>query len=77
MQQPAPRIWQLPEDLQIKENLPKEIMWMEAYNEKCRECQRLRFDLEEEQSKVQLLKVDLKIVCLNYFSYNSNYLILL
>ena len=55
--QPAPRIWKMPEDLQVKENLPKEVVWMEAYNEKCRECQRLKFDLEEEQSKVQLLKV--------------------
>jgi len=58
--QPAPRIWKMPEDLQVKENLPKEVVWMEAYNEKCRECQRLKFDLEEEQSKVQLLKIDLK-----------------
>lgn len=61
--QPAPRIWKMPEDLQVKENLPKEVVWMEAYNEKCRECQRLKFDLEEEQSKVQLLKVGYIAFC--------------
>ena len=68
MQQPAPRLWKMPEDLQRKENLPKEVVWMEAYNEKCRECQRLKFDLEEEQSKVQLLKVGYLDFCRNYFT---------
>lgn len=68
MQQPAPLLWKMPEDMQVKENLPKEVVWMEAYNEKCRECQRLKFDLEEEQSKVRLLKVGYLDFCRNYFT---------